>query len=182
MAWKVILGAVTAAGVALSVVAPVQAEVTGGEGWRGASYVPQGSCKYSNNTLRGWLTTSVPPPSVTGANTRRRKRNERTRVRYAVWLVDAYTGATYAVSNWSASLLVRERSWRGWSSGTSFDADWRNNYRLELRIEWWRSGRRIGWRSHRVTAYKFYDHYNTGPYGPIAWCTRYAGVGYDPQL
>ncbi|HZM28302.1 MAG TPA: hypothetical protein VFB89_13225 [Gemmatimonadales bacterium] len=44
---------------------------------------------------------------------------------------------------------------------------------MSIRIEWWRDGRRIGWRSYRVTSYLFYDQYSRGPFGPYAYCTRW---------
>jgi hypothetical protein len=152
---------------------PAQAGVIGGQGWRGASSVFDGRCKYGNTGLRGFLEIAIPPPSVTGANVRRRQRGERSLARYAVWLLDANTGTTLLVSNWSAWIRVREGTTGTWTGNTAFTADWRGNYRLELRIEWWRSNRRIGWRAHSVDRYQFFDQYNTGPYGPIGTCHHF---------
>lgn len=149
-----------------------QSVVIGGEGWRGSSYVPQGGCKYGNTGLNGFLETSVAAPTVSGANVHRRRRSERSLVRYAVWIVDAADGhATLASSNWSSWVRVSERQRLTWGGApTAFVGDWRGNYRLDLRIEWWRSGRRIGWRAHRVDSYNWFDQYNTGPYGPVSSC------------
>jgi hypothetical protein len=169
---RIITGALLAGALLIPVV-PAQAQVTGGAGWRGSSYLPQADCKYSNNGLRGWLTASVSGPSVTGTNTSRRRHYERSWARYAVWLVGVYSGSTYAVSNWSSWLRVRERSWRSWNGITALSADWAGDYRLEVRFEWWRNGRRIGWRSHRITSYRYFDQYNVGPYGPLSWCMAY---------
>lgn len=165
------LGAATCA-LALFVAAPAQAEVTGGAGFRGSSSVPQGTCHYRNSGLRGWLAVGVPSPAATGVNTTSSNHDEQSYVRYAVWLVNYYSGTTQQASSWSSWLSVRERSWRSWTSGTSFNADWRGDYRLVLRFEWWRGTRRLGWRSHRITAYKWFNQYNVGPFGPMLWCKR----------
>jgi hypothetical protein len=157
-----------------SVPAAAQADVLAAKGKRGRSAVPTGHCKYGNTGLRGFLTTSVRPPVVTGANLRRRRRNDRTSVRYAVYLVDATNGhRTLEVSNWSGWLRVREATRATWSGTTSFTYDWSGNYRVDLRVEWWKAGRRVGWRAHRVTSYQFFDQYNAGPYGPISSCHHF---------
>ena len=48
--------------------------------------------------------------------------------------------------------------------------DWRNAYVVDLRIEWWRSGRMRGWRAQRLNFYNYVNHYNAGPFGPFDRC------------
>ena len=154
--------------------AQAQSTVLSGAGARGSSYVPEGRCKYGNTGLRGFLETSVAPPVVSGADRFRRRRRERTWVRYRVELVDANAGhGTLAGSDWSSWIFVGERATRTWPGSTSFTGDWRGNYRLDVLIEWWTSKARIGWRWHRLVSYGFVDQYNTGPYGPISSCHHF---------
>ena len=154
--------------------AQAQSTVLSGAGARGSSYIPEGRCKYGNTGLRGFLDTSVGPPTVSGVNRRRRRRHERSWARYRVELVDVAAGhATLTTSAWSSWLSVREDVTRTWAGNTGFTADWRGNYRLDVLIEWWTSKRRIGWRWHRLLRYGFIDQYNTGPYGPISSCHHF---------
>jgi hypothetical protein len=164
--------AVTAV-VLVASLAPASAHggIVGQGGKRGKSTIYRGDCKYGNNGLRGFLTTSAPSPSVTGANLRRR-RKDYTYVRFAVWLRDASGGGVLQASSWSSWIRVSDRSGlRTWRGGTEFPPhDWRGNYRLEIGIEWWTSRRRVGWRNAVLTSYNFYDQYNVGPFGPLASC------------
>jgi hypothetical protein len=147
-----------------------QSIVVSGSGYRGSSHVEAGACKYGNTGLRGTLTTTVAPPTVSGVNMRRR-RGERSWARYAVFLVDANNGhRKLQASSWSGWLRVRERVKSTWTGSTAFVADWQGNYRADVVIEWWNATRRVGRRKHRVTSYWWYDQYGTGPYGPVSSC------------
>ena len=146
----------------------------GGSGKRGRSAIGQGSCKYGVSGPVGFLRVAVAPPSVSGANTKRGTRRERTYVRYRVYVTDANRdNATLQVSGWSSSIAVRQSGWRSWAGITTFDMDWRGNYGADIRIEWWNSRRMIGWRAHRLSAFAFYDQYNVGPFGPLSSCYKY---------
>ena len=118
------LGPAGAALLLALLVAPaaVAQDVLGGAGKRGAATVWQGTCKYGVFGPRGVLQVGVPAPSVRGANTRRRTRRERTRVRYRVYVTDASANhATLTVSSWSAFIRVRQSSTRTWAGPTVFD-------------------------------------------------------------
>ena len=163
--------------VVLAVVAvppAAHAGVIGGAGQRGASIVGQGTCKYGVFGPRGVLQVGVAQPAVSGANTRRGTRRERTWIRYRVFVTDAFRDfATVATSSWSDFIRLRQSDGGTWSSPTILDMDWRGNYGADVRIEWWNSKRMIGWRAHRVTEFLFYDQYDVGPFGPISSCYKY---------
>ena len=143
------------------------------KGKTGSSAVFRGSCKYGVFGPRGILTVGVAPPTVSGANTKRRTGRERTYVRYRVEITDASRGyATIASSSWSSKILVRQNQSRTWTGTTFFDMDWRGSYGADVLIEWRSSRRRVGWRWHRITAFDYYDQYNRGPHGPFAYCVR----------
>lgn len=142
-------------------------------GKTGSSAVLRGSCKYGVFGPRGILTVGVAPPTVRGANTKRRTRREGTYVRYRVEVTDATRDyATLTSSGWSSRILVRQNQSRTWSGTTFLEMDWRGSYGADILIEWWNSKRRVGWRWHRLPAFYYYDHYNRGPYGPFAYCYR----------
>jgi hypothetical protein len=148
-------------------------EVIGAGGKQGAATTSQGTCKYRVFGPRGVLQVGVPAPAVSGANTRRGTRRERTYVRYRVDVTDAWNFSALATSSWSDYIRVRQSQTSSWSGPTSFDMEWRGNYGADIRIEWWNSKRRIGWRAYRTGAFGFYDQYNVGPFGPISSCYKY---------
>jgi hypothetical protein len=159
--------------LALAVPPLASAEVLTTRGKHGASSTSRGGdCWYRNTGLRGYLVTRVWPPTVTGANLRRRHK-DRTWVHYRAELVDAADGhRTLASTGYSSWLRVREGRRRTWSGLTSLDADWRGSYRIDVLVEWWNRTRRVGYRWHRVKAYNYYDEYNVGPFGPFSSCYR----------
>jgi hypothetical protein len=163
--------------LALAAAPPALAQdVIGAVGKPGAATTWQGTCKYGVFGPRGVLQVGVPAPDVSGANTRRGTRRERTYVRYRVDATDALSDfATLAASAWSGYIRVRQSETRSWSGLTIFDMDWQGNYGADISIEWWNSKRRIGWRVYRTRAFGFYDQYNVGPYGPISSCYKYIG-------
>ena len=165
------LTAVAALGVAAD--APAQSVVVGEAGVRGASVVGQGTCGYRIFGPRGVLQVGIGQPAVGGANTRPRRAGERTYVRYRVFVTDAWNGyATVTSSGWSGWLTLTDGTGGTWSSPTVFDMDWRGNYGADVRIEWWNARRMVGWRAQRVTAFGYYDQFNTGPYGPMGSCAK----------
>jgi hypothetical protein len=138
-------------------------------GWTGASYIPdRGVCKFR---VGGVLQVGTNPPTVTGPNLRRRRR-DLTRARYAVWFMRG-NGEVLDASNWSGWIRVSDRGWSTWNGFTAFNGDWRNNYLLDFRIEWWKRGRRKGWRAYRMETYNYWDQYNIGPYGPFSSCAAW---------
>jgi hypothetical protein len=165
--------------LALAAAPPALAQdVIGAAGKNGAATTWQGTCNYRIFGPRGVLQVGVPAPDVSGANTRRGTRRERTFVRYRVFATDAFSNfATLVASSWSGYIRVRQSETRSWSSPTSFDMEWRGNYGADIRIEWWNSRRMIGWRAYRTTAFAFYDQYNVGPYGPLSSCYKYTDTG-----
>jgi len=150
---------------------PVDALVALGSAGRlgGTSYY-WGGCKYGSAPFPGYLRISTPPPLVTGIASRR----GREMIRYGAWLVDAGTGSTIQFSGWSGLLSVRGSRWKTWSGETAFTADWRGNYRIDIRVEWWnrRLTRRIGWRADRITDYGYIDEWGTNWGGPFTSCMR----------
>ncbi len=141
---------------------------------RGKATVYQARCKYGVFGPRGVLQVGTRPPLVSGANTKRRTRRERTRVRYRVSVTDAFQGfGTLVTSGWSDFIRVRQSQRRTWTGFTSWDMEWRGNYGLDVRIEWWNSRRRVGWRDYRINAFQFFNQYNAGPFGPISSCYKY---------
>lgn len=166
------LATLTIVGVVWGVSLPhADASVLGAGGKRGKAAFYQGSCKYSNTGLRGFLTTTVRAPRVRGANIRRGR--DRTSVRHRVYWVNVSSGhQTLAVSGWSSWLRATDSQAVTWNGVSAWDADWRGNYRADIRIEWWKNGRLIGWRADRTDSYRFYNEYNRGPIGPISSCAR----------
>jgi hypothetical protein len=143
-------------------------------GKTGSSIVGKGTCVYRVFGPNGTLTVGVASPAVSGANTTRRTRRERTYVRHRVEVTDASRNyATLTSSSWSSKILVRQNGARTWSDPTFLRMDWRGSYGADVLIEWWTSKRRVGWRWHRLTAFDYFDHYDRGPYGPFGYCHRY---------
>ena len=169
----VVLLAIVGVVLALALATQASAYTLNADGKRGSSAVPTGSCTYGVFGPRGILTVGVAPPTVTGANTNRRTRRERTYVRYRVEVTDAARDyATITSSGWSSKIFVRQNQSRTWSGATYLEMDWRGSYGADVLVEWWNSKRRIGWRWHRVTAFDYYDQYGRGPYGPFSYCFR----------
>jgi hypothetical protein len=60
--------------------------------------------------------------------------------------------------------------------------DWRGNYGVDIRVEWWNSKRMVGWRTYRLSAFQYFDQYNVGPFGPLSSCYKYHDYyGADPN-
>jgi len=170
----VLAAAATALLVAPQAAPAAPVDVLGASGKRGAAIVHQARCKYGVFGPRGVLQVGARPPVVRGANTRRRTRRERTSVRYRVYITNVFAGNTTLVaSEWSGFIRVRQSQRRTWPGFTSFDMEWRGNYGVDIRIEWWNSKRMIGWRAYRINSFQFYDQYNAGPFGPISSCYKY---------
>jgi hypothetical protein len=66
----------------------------------------------------------------------------------------------------------RRRPWATWTGETAFIADWRGNYRIDFRIEWWDQTRQLAWQARRITAYYYFDEWNTAWGGPFPSCMR----------
>jgi hypothetical protein len=150
---------------------PAHAYVLDAAGKRGGSTTSGANCQYRNTGLRGYLTLTGYAPTVRGANLRRGRR-DLTYVRYKVFWMNAYNGDILARSGWSSWRLASDRRRYTWGGSSSWSLDWRGNYYLDIFVEWWKRGRRIGWRDHRTGSYYFYDQYNRGPYGPYSSCAR----------
>jgi hypothetical protein len=133
----------------------------------GQSTIFPANCKYGSAPYPGYLRVSTRPPNVTGTPSRLGAEW----VRYAAWLVDL-AGNTVQVTPWSGWLSAGEGAWATWTGETSFTADWRGNYRIDLRIEWWDQSSRLAWQAHRITAYYYFDEWNTAWGGPFPSCMR----------
>jgi hypothetical protein len=133
----------------------------------GQSTVFGAACKYNSAPYPGSLRISTRPPEVMGTTSRAGAES----VRYAAWLVDP-AGNTVAVSSWSGWLTAQDGAWATWSGETAFIADWRGNYRIDFRIEWWDQSRQLAWQVRRITAYYYFDEWNTAWGGPFASCMR----------
>jgi hypothetical protein len=150
-----------------SAVAAQAALPIGGAGKRGPNVVFGASCKYGSAPFPGYLRVATRPPKVQGAPTR----SGPEWVRYRAWLVDS-AGNDVLVSPWSGWLQARDGAWATWRGETVFTANWRGNYRIEFRIEWWNKTQRIGWQAHRITDYLYFDEWNTAWGGPFTSCVR----------
>jgi len=152
-----------------------QVTVIGGAGKRGTATLWQASCKYRIFVRTGLLIVGVATPTVTGANTRRRTRRERTYVRYRVYATDAFNNfPTLTTSSWSDYIRVRQSETGTWTGEpTTFEMDWRGNYGVDIRVEWSNSKRMVGWQAYRLSAFQYFDQYNVGPFGPISSCYKY---------
>jgi hypothetical protein len=133
----------------------------------GQSEVFAANCKYGSAPYPGYLRVSTRPPKVTGAASRLGAEW----VRFAAWLVDP-AGNTVSVTSWSPWLAAADGVWATWTGETFFTADWRGNYRIEFRIEWWDQSNRIAWQWHRITGYYYFDEWNTAWGGPFPSCMR----------
>ena len=169
---RVLLAVVTAAVLALAAAPQASAYVLTSVGKTGRSSATSGTCKYGVFGPRGVLTVGVDQPTVTGANTRRRTRSERTWVRYRVDVTNAYSFDTIMPSGWSGWFSVRQNRW-AYLPGSAFDMDWQGYYGADVLIEWWNSTRRLGYRWHRLETFGYDDHYNRGPWGPFSNCNRW---------
>lgn len=134
---------------------------------RGPSVIFPASCKYGSAPFPGYLRISTKPPKVKGEPSRR----GREWVRYGAWLVDPARNTVLA-SPWSGWLRAGDGTWATWKGETTFTANWRGNYRIEFRIEWWNQSRRIAWKVRRITDYYYFDEWNTAWGGPFASCMR----------
>jgi hypothetical protein len=171
--WNVKLTGIVAALLALAVAPQASAYTLTAAGKTGRSRANSATCKYGVYGTRGILTVGVYSPRVTGANTRRRTRRERTWVHYLVDVTDASRNhETVWRSGWSRWFRVRQ-SRRASLGSSSFDMDWRGYYGADVLIEWWNSRRRVGYRWHRLQRFFYTDHYNRGPWGPFPNCNRY---------
>lgn len=140
----------------------------------GRASTTTGSCKYMRTNVNGWMRTATSPPVVTGANPTYGAGNDWSWVRYRAFLVRLDTGATVTSTGWSGWLSVRDDQSATWSGTTLLDGtDWRGNYVVDYRIEWWNSTRILGWQAHRLTPYVYYDGISSGSYGPISSCYKY---------
>jgi hypothetical protein len=133
----------------------------------GQSAVFPANCKYGLAPYPGYLRVSTRPPNVTGTSSRPGAEW----VRYAAWLVDS-AGNTVSVTSWSGWLAAGDGAWATWTGETSFTADWRGNYRIDFRIEWWDQSSRLAWQVRRVTDYYYFDEWNTAWGGPFPSCMR----------
>lgn len=143
------------------------AYVLGGHGKQGATSTGSVVCKFGNFRTYGALTLAGNPPQVTGAPSRR----GREFVRYRAFIVNT-SEHVVASTNWSGWMRVRDRRYKTWSGTTTLQADWRGNYYLDYRIEWWTRNRRIGLRDLRLQPYYYYSEHNEGPMGPFTSCAR----------
>lgn len=150
--------------------------VLGREGRTGSSAAQEpAGCRHYAFPGRGILRAWALPPVVKGVNLRRGRRDY-TRVRYRVHFTAQHSNENLATSGWSGMQRVSDRRAVTWSGTTSFEGDYRSGYYLDLRVEWWRHGRLLGWRAHRIDNYSYYNAYNVGPLGPMGSC--FLGVGY----
>jgi hypothetical protein len=171
--WTVKLIGIVAALLALAVASQASAYTLNAAGKTGRSAAKNGTCKYGVYGTQGILTVGISSPTLTGANTRRRTRRERTRVRYRVDVTNASANyETVLSSGWSGWFYVRQSRWASLPP-SFFDMDWRGYYGADVLIEWWNSRRRVGFRWHRLEKFLYVDHYNRGPWGPFPNCNRY---------
>jgi hypothetical protein len=162
--------AAAVAALSLAVAGQASAYELIARGKTGRSVAKKGTCKYGVFGPRGVLMVGISAPVVTGANTRRRVRGERTFVRYLVDVTNAAgSNETVLRSGWSPWFSVRQGQWASLPP-SSFDMDWRAYYGADVLIQWWTSRRKLGFRWHRLEEFLYTDNYNRGPYGPFSSC------------
>ncbi len=123
--------------------------------------------------IRGNLHVGANPPTVSGPNLRRRKKDV-TWARFALYFMTT-SEQHLATSEWSEWMRVSDRRTRSWTGYQYFVGFWTDFYLIDLRVEWFRGNRRVGWRAHRITTYNYWDQYNVGPLGPISACGQISG-------
>lgn len=165
--WRSIIVLVVACFLLVAASQSALALLLGQRGQRGPTVIYAATCKYGSAPFPGYLRVYTKPPRVQGI----RRRPGAEWVRYRAWLVGP-SGSTVAVSNWSGWLRARDGRWATWGGLTSFTANWRGNYRIDLRIEWWNQRRLLGWRADRITRYYYIDEWNTRWGGPFTSCMR----------
>ena len=144
----------------------------------GSSRVRMGTCKYDVRGPVGSLRTVVYPPSVKAPNLRAGVVDNGWARYYAV-LVNANTGAAIQTTGWSDWLRTSDARYRTWSGVTTFGRfDWRGNYRVMVKIEWWSQTRRLGQRWRTYTQWGYIDQFNVGPYGPFSSCYKPTNPGF----
>ena len=92
-------------------------------------------------------------------------------MRYGAWLVDT-AGNTVNPGAWSGFLVAGDSAWATWSGETSFTEDWRGNYRIMLRIEWWDESSLLAWQVNQINQYTYIDEWGTNWGGPFTSCMR----------
>ncbi len=161
------MGAATLAATA----APAEARVYSYGGSTGSAKTVTGYCKYDRTNVSGSLRIAENPPNVSAIN--RTTGTDYNWVRYQAFLIDANNANVLQRSGWSGWLRVSDASYSTWSGTTSWAGlDWRGNYTMDFRIEWWDSSQLLGWQAHRIEPYNYYDMYNVGPIGPITTCRK----------
>jgi hypothetical protein len=116
-----------------------------------------------------YISPEMDPPLVRGINFRR-GRKDYSRVRYKVWLMDWTSFQVLSETRWSRLIRVSDRRARTWSGVTAFQANHTGAYTLDVRVEWFKNGRRRGWWAYRLDDWHFWDVYNQGPFGPYQGC------------
>jgi hypothetical protein len=145
---------------------------------RGRVRLRIGTCKYGVQGPVGFLQTVIWPPKVASPNLRPGV-VDGTWARYRAVLVDANTGARLARSGWSGWLWTVDNRLRTWTGTTVFPKwDWKGNYVVKVKVEWWNSQRKLGQAWRTLRRYGYLNEYNVGPFGPMSSCFKANTAGW----
>ncbi len=179
LAGAVTLAALTASTWDTTAATPAQtAGVSVDSNRPGRMGVRMGTCKYGVQGPVGFLQAVIWPPNVAAPNLRRGV-VDATWARYRAVLVDANSGTPLWRTRWSGWLRAVDNEFRTWTGKTVLAKwDWRGNYVVRVKVEWWNSTRKLGqkwWALHR---YGYLNEYNVGPFGPMTTCFKANTAGW----
>lgn len=154
-------------------VSPASAGSYAGAGAIGPYAVPQIDCRHKIWGTTGVLQMTAPPPTVYAYNYRAGAGNDGAYIRYAVYLANVRTGATMQASSWSGWAWAADNRPAAFSGAAMYSPDWRGQYVVDYRIEWWAAGGRapLAWTAHRADRY-FYVASNTVAGGVWQTCMK----------
>ncbi|MBC9820812.1 hypothetical protein [Terrabacter sp. MAHUQ-38] len=157
----------------LCVVSPASAATYASGGYVGSYAAPQIDCRHKIWGTTGVLQMTAPAPTVYARNYRAGAGNDGAYVRYAVYFVDARTGAVLNRTGWSGWSYAYDNRPAAFSGAAMYSPDWRGSYVVDYRIEWWAPGGAtpLGWVAHRADRY-FYVAYNNVAGGVWQTCMK----------
>ncbi|GAA5019342.1 hypothetical protein GCM10023258_06890 [Terrabacter aeriphilus] len=145
----------------LATVTPASAAIYDGRGTFGAYVAPQIDCRHKIWVATGVLQMTIPAPTVYAHNYRAGAGNDGAYIRYAAYVVDAWTGGVLYRTGWSGWSYAYDNRAAAFSGAATYSPDWRGNYVVDYRIEWWAPGGTapLGWVAHRADRYPYADVY-----------------------
>ncbi len=137
------------------------ATVAAAAGMIGPSGVGHAGC--SNKAYTNTLQIQVAPPTVYARNFNAGAGNDAQYVRYAVYLVNARTGATVGSTGFSGIAVAVDNAPARFTGSSFFNAASNGMYVVQIRVEWLNNARTavVGWAAHTLDGYRYFDVYNS---------------------